>query len=425
MKIISRIFALLLLACFCISYNAHACTTFFLVSDKTKVVGKSYDWYFHHGMAVVNKRHIYKVGFTLGRYQPARWISKYGSLTFNQYGREFPNSGINEHGLTVEIMNGPSCYIRSKKIPAVNELQWIQYQLDNFANVAEAVKAINKIQIIPFRGGLHYMLCDPTGDCAIVEFLDKKSVVHTGNTLGPRALSNSIYQYCINKYATETSQPGSYSSLHRFLRVAHYIKSYQEPADAIRYAFRTLNSVARHPDLCDGYFQTQWQLTYDLVARQVHFRLANGKSVKQAPIKLFNLRTLDYSENTPVKIYDLDRSDIGICNAKFQIYSRAMNHKILQKSVKNSPFRPYCAIFADYPTHRTVVCRQIKLDIASQSRNIKIRALFFHGIRIKDKDYLPTGKHTVVIPLSAKQSIKKKIQIPRGTTLYTIKVTIP
>jgi choloylglycine hydrolase len=27
------------------------------------------------------------------------WISKYGSITFNQYGREFPTGGMNEKGL--------------------------------------------------------------------------------------------------------------------------------------------------------------------------------------------------------------------------------------------------------------------------------------------------------------------------------------
>jgi choloylglycine hydrolase len=26
------------------------------------------------------------------------WTSRYGSITFNQYGREFPSGGINEKG---------------------------------------------------------------------------------------------------------------------------------------------------------------------------------------------------------------------------------------------------------------------------------------------------------------------------------------
>jgi Penicillin V acylase and related amidases len=36
--------------------------------------------------------------------KPIEWISKYGSITFNQSGREFPHGGINEKGLVIEQM---------------------------------------------------------------------------------------------------------------------------------------------------------------------------------------------------------------------------------------------------------------------------------------------------------------------------------
>ena len=35
---------------------------------------------------------------------PASWVSKYGSVTFNQYGRELPTGGMNEAGLVVETI---------------------------------------------------------------------------------------------------------------------------------------------------------------------------------------------------------------------------------------------------------------------------------------------------------------------------------
>ena len=34
----------------------------------------------------------------------ATWTAQYGSITFNQYGRELPTGGINEAGLVVESM---------------------------------------------------------------------------------------------------------------------------------------------------------------------------------------------------------------------------------------------------------------------------------------------------------------------------------
>ena len=32
------------------------------------------------------------------------WTSKFGNVTFNQYGKEFPTGGMNENGLVIELM---------------------------------------------------------------------------------------------------------------------------------------------------------------------------------------------------------------------------------------------------------------------------------------------------------------------------------
>ena len=60
------------------------------------------------------------------------WVSQYGSITFNQYGKEFPTGGMNEKGLVVELMwlDG-TIYPQPDERPAIGVLQWIQYQLDN------------------------------------------------------------------------------------------------------------------------------------------------------------------------------------------------------------------------------------------------------------------------------------------------------
>src|SRR5262245_54004411 len=81
------------------------CTTFLLSSGNHHVVGKSYDWDMGQGLVMINKRGVVKQGLpapTTGT--PPKWKSKYASITFNQYGREIPNGGMNEKGLVVEIM---------------------------------------------------------------------------------------------------------------------------------------------------------------------------------------------------------------------------------------------------------------------------------------------------------------------------------
>ena len=84
---------------------AAACTTFMLERGAERVVGKSYDWYMGQGLVLVNKRGVAKRSLPVKPGdRPAQWQSRHASVTFNQYGREFPAGGMNDAGLVVEIM---------------------------------------------------------------------------------------------------------------------------------------------------------------------------------------------------------------------------------------------------------------------------------------------------------------------------------
>ena len=73
--------------------SASACTTFMLERGGDRVVGKSYDWHMGQGLVLVNKRGVAKQSLPAkpGN-QPARWLSRHASVTFNQYGRDFPRA---------------------------------------------------------------------------------------------------------------------------------------------------------------------------------------------------------------------------------------------------------------------------------------------------------------------------------------------
>src|SRR5215831_2572293 len=110
--------------------GADACTTFMLTRGSERVVGKSYDWAMGQGLVIVNKRGVAKqsVPAKPGD-RAAQWMSRHASVTFNQYGREFPTGGMNDAGLVVEVMwLDSSQYERADRRPSLNELQWIQYQ---------------------------------------------------------------------------------------------------------------------------------------------------------------------------------------------------------------------------------------------------------------------------------------------------------
>src|SRR5687768_1804223 len=171
-----------------------ACTTFLLGDPATGgvVVGKSYDWHMGQGTVVVNKRGVAKRALTLDpRDRPAEWTSRYASITFNQYGREMPNGGMNEAGLVVEVMwLDDTRYEARDGRPAVGELQWIQMQLDRHATAAEVAAAAGEVRIFSAAARVHYLACDRGGECAAVDILEGKPQV----TTGARALTNDAYR---------------------------------------------------------------------------------------------------------------------------------------------------------------------------------------------------------------------------------------
>ena len=75
-----------------------ACTTFCLKHNGEVLFGRNYDFRIGDALIFVNKRGVAKTATVGDSPNPAKWISRYGSVTFNQYGRENPTGGMNEAG---------------------------------------------------------------------------------------------------------------------------------------------------------------------------------------------------------------------------------------------------------------------------------------------------------------------------------------
>ncbi len=89
---------------------------------------------------MVNARGMAKRSFGQDASKALAWVAAYGSITFNQFGKGIPHGGMNEKGLVVELMwLNETVYPGADKRAALNELQWIQYQLDNCANIDEVI----------------------------------------------------------------------------------------------------------------------------------------------------------------------------------------------------------------------------------------------------------------------------------------------
>lgn len=306
-----------------------ACTTFCMKNKGEVLFGKNYDWMIGDGMIFVNKRGVAKTASA--DKNPARWDSKYGSITFNQYGREAPSGGMNEAGLVIELMwlDGTQ-YPKADGRAEVDVLEWIQYNLDTAGSVAEVIKSSDAIRIAsPVQ--LHYLVGDREGNSATIEFLDGKLVAHTGDTLPVATLTNDTYASSMD-YARKTDPSAALtaSSLHRFARASKRTSEFsaqpKNEKEAVSYAFETLADAAQK-----GY--TQWSIVYDQKRGRIHFR-----TMKSPAVKSLELSSFDFACGTAVKMLDIDTPDGGAALARFKDYTRTANRDLIERAFNGTDF---------------------------------------------------------------------------------------
>ena len=153
-----------------------ACSAFFN-DGKTKYFAKNFDWGSGQGYIIKNISGQTKFAYGLRGSNQAYWTSKYGSVTFNQIGKEFPYGGLNEKGLVVEQLWMSESIYQDNKNQTISELEWIQYQLDNYSTIDEIILNINKLTIKPIAT-IHYFIADRNGNSAVIDFVEGRTVVN-------------------------------------------------------------------------------------------------------------------------------------------------------------------------------------------------------------------------------------------------------
>jgi choloylglycine hydrolase len=305
----------------CLPIKAWSCSVFYSESNSNeKYVAKNYDWHFPHGFLIVNKTNVEKVALILDQV-PAKWTSKYGSVTFNQYGSDFPQGGINSEGLVVEVLWLDSAvYPDRDERPTLNELQWIQYQLDNFSKTEEMVRHLDQIRVAEAKANVHYFVCDASGDCAVIEPLRGKMVVSNRTIQTENMITNSTYLDSI-QYARNPSAAESTPSLKRYDHLSKVLNN------------GSLNvSIEKIFDILTGVQEkdTQWSIVYDIKNRTIFWKSQESPSVKSV-----SLRDLDFSCRQRSLFLDVNSIESKSVQSLFAPLSRELNEKLILKSLEN------------------------------------------------------------------------------------------
>lgn len=336
--------------CFIVNEDK-ACTVFCIDKGGVLVTGRSYDWSFGEGLVVVNKRGQFKTALTYwndDKNNLAAWTTKYGSITFVQYGRDIAFDGMNEAGLFVsELWLDESVYPNVDLRPSLSLDQYVQYLLDNFSSVDEIIASDSTIRVRPTPSNftkIHFFAADSSGNCVVIEFINGKMVFHTKDTMPVKAITNHTYENSINYFNRGVPpSPGSNGSLERFYRTADMISKF-DPAvsgNVIDYTFNILNAVKAGT-------WTKFQTAFDIKNRIIYF-----KSLQNMQLRFFNFNAFDFSCNTASMMLDINENLSGDVTDNFTEYRTDANEKLIKEAWEDlgstNIYQPALEIISRYP----------------------------------------------------------------------------
>jgi penicillin V acylase-like amidase (Ntn superfamily) len=266
---------------------AHACSrVLWSAPDGQVFVGRTQDWTEKADSAFrVHPRGTERKGAVATN--PYRWTSKYGSLVLSAYDMG-THEGVNERGLAAHALYLAGETDFGKRDPArkaIGVMQWVQYYLDNFATVAEAVEAQKSIpfQIEPlilpngFPTLVHVSISDKSGDSAVIEYIggtarihhDRRFTVMTNEPTYDKQIEN-LKQY--RTFGGDKPLPGERTPSDRFVRAAYYASGLPQPAnrgEGAAYMFSVIRNVSvpfgtgdpDKPNIASTIFRTVIDLT--------------------------------------------------------------------------------------------------------------------------------------------------------------------
>lgn len=319
--------------------DAHACTRLvYKGTNKTVITARSMDWKENIPANLwVFPREMSRTGL-VGK-NSVKWKSKYGSVVTSSWDIA-TSDGMNEKGLVANML-----WLAESKYPTFKQKSskkglaislWLQYVLDNYANVKDAVKALKKEEFVVVSDvmpgtdkftTLHLSISDASGDNAIFEYIDGKLVIHHDPSY--TVMTNSPVfdkQLAISEYWKETSGtlmlPGSNKAADRFVRAKYYMEVIPK-TDNVVVAVASVLSVIRNCSVPFGIStpdqpnisSTRWRTLADHKNLMYYF-----EDVMYPNVVWVDFSKLNFRNNAPVLKLDLvgDKDLSGEVSSKFK-----------------------------------------------------------------------------------------------------------
>ena len=291
-------------------------------NGKAVVVGRSMDWLSPMPTDLyVLPRGIERDGMT-GK-NTLTWAARYGTLVAvpTRGGVSGAADGINEKGLSGGLLwlaeSDYGQYDPDRK--SLSLAFWLQYYLDNFATVQEAVDFTEKSDFQLVTGTfderkftVHLALSDPTGDNVVIEYIDGKPRIHHGRhyTVMTNSPPYDEQLRLLSRYkgfGGDMSLPGTTDAADRFIRGAYYVKNLPKPADyreTVAGALSVIRNISAPFGEADparpNISATRWRTVADLTNQTYYFESATSPNLVWV-----KLEGLDFAPEKGIRKVDL------------------------------------------------------------------------------------------------------------------------
>ena len=272
------------------------------------------------------------------------WTSRYGSVVTAAFDVASAD-GMNERGLVANLLYlDDSEYVKAgpdDKRKPLAITAWVQYVLDNYASVAEAVEDLRKepfyvaTMMTPdgHPGQLHLSISDETGDSAILIHHGRQYQVMTNAPAYDQQLALNAYWETVGGRAM---LPGTSRPADRFVRTSFYVKAVKQTADpteAVATAFSLIRNASvplgvTPPPGAPNVAEPLWRTVADHKNRRYFY-----ESTRSPNVFWVDLADLDFSPTAPVRKLKLADGSVYAGNAAAK-FEKAEPFKFLPAAVK-------------------------------------------------------------------------------------------
>ncbi|SFH82903.1 linear amide C-N hydrolase [Albimonas pacifica] len=230
-----------------------------------------------------------------------KWTSRYGSVVISAYDIA-TSDGLNEAGVAGNLLylaesDFGDAADRGKPLLSVGA--WLQYLLDNYGSVAEAVAALepDPFTVVPVTAPngrpatVHIALSDAGGDSAILEYIGGELRIHHSRDY--RVMTNSPtfdQQLAINAYwklvGGRNFLPGTIGAADRFVRLSYALESspkFEDRRAAVAAVMSQMRAIGVPLGMSDpdkpNISSTLWRSVIDHDARRYYFDSVINPSV--------------------------------------------------------------------------------------------------------------------------------------------------